>query len=368
LSSNVPAFPKPTPEQLLSEVEANETDSGRGRLKVFLGYASGVGKSFKMLDEGRRRRERGQDIVIGATQPESPPALDELIGQIEVIPLRTVAGIPVIDVERLLQRHPEVCLVDGLAYDNPPISRNRHRWEDVEQLLSAGISVLTTLNLQYVAERQRQLQEILGKSAVFSVPESFLRKADEIVVVDAPAGYCTNRPQRTNPGVLPAEKERILSQLREIALLFAAEVVDEQLEAYLARRGVRQLWGTQERILVCLTPQTNAARMIARARLTRDRFHGELFVVYVGRPNLSSDDQIALERNLHIAREAGAVVKLLDGEDEVNTIMDFARKEGITQIFIGHSITSSWRARFTRTTADRLIRAAEGIDVKLFPN
>jgi two-component system sensor histidine kinase KdpD len=359
---------KPTPEELLSRLQAEEAYARRGRLKVFLGYASGVGKSFRMLDEGRRRRERGQDVVAGALQSDISPDIKVLLQRLEIVPLRESGGVWHMDVDRIIRRHPQVCLVDGLAYDNPPGSKNPHRWQDVEELLNAGISVLGTINLQFVEERQREVERIRGKSVSVSVPEAFLRKADEIVVVDAPAEFCKGHDELTVPSALSPEEQQKLSQLREIALLLAADVVDEQLGAYLERQGVSQSWGTQERMLVCLTANTNATRMIERARLTRERFHGEMFAVYVGEPNLTPDQQRALERNLEIARQAGAEIRLLEGEDEVETIIDFARKEGITQIFIGHSLTDHWRARLTRTTADRLIRAAEGIDVKLFPH
>jgi two-component system, OmpR family, sensor histidine kinase KdpD len=156
--------------------------------------------------------------------------------------------------------------------------------------------------------------------------------------------------------------------LREIALLLAADVVDRQLEAYLEQQGLGESWGTQERILVCITPKGNPGRMLERARLLRDRFHGELFAVYVGEHELSAGDQMALERNLGIARAASAKVQLLDGENPAVTILDYARRQGVTQIFIGHRLTESWRARLIRTTADRLIHGAEGIDVKLFPH
>jgi two-component system sensor histidine kinase KdpD len=364
----MPASIKPTPEQLLSQLQEEEEYACRGRLKVFLGYASGVGKSFRMLDEGRRRRERGEDVVVGATQPETSPELQKLLIQLETVPLGESQGIAFMDLPRIVRRHPQVCLVDGLAYDNPPDSRNPHRWQDVEELLDSGISVLGTINLQFVAERQCQVERIRGKSVSVSVPEAFLRKAYEIVVVDAPAEFCTWREDKTASAAPPIAEQQKLSQLREIALLLAADVVDEQLEAYLKRQGVAQSWGTQERLLVCLTANTNASRMLERARLTRERFHGELFAAYVGESNLTGEQQQALQRNLEIAQRAGADVRLLEGEDEVKTIIDFAHKEGITQIFIGHSLTGDWRARFTRTTADRLIRAAEGIDVKLFPH
>jgi two-component system, OmpR family, sensor histidine kinase KdpD len=356
------AAARPDPERLLQRVLAEEAYERQGRLKVFLGYASGVGKSFRMMDEGRRRHERGQDVVIGALQPEIPSGLAPLVSQFEVMPLLIRGGVPVIDLDRILNRHPGVCLVDGLAYDNPPSSRNAHRWQDVEELLQAGISVLTTINVQYVDERREQVEAIRGKRVNVTVPESFLRRADEIVVVDVPAEDCAERGS-----LLPGQQHK-LSQLREIALLLAADVVDGQLESQRELAGLVTPWGTQERILVCVTPRTNAVRMIERARLIRDRFHGELFVIYVGQPLLNSDDQIALERNLSVARAAGAEIKLLQGKDAVQTIIDFARENDITQIFIGHSLDTDWRSRFRAGTVDRLIAAAEGMDVKLFPH
>jgi two-component system, OmpR family, sensor histidine kinase KdpD len=358
----MPRLARPDPERLLQQVQAEEAYENQGRLKVFLGYASGVGKSFRMLDEGRRRRDRGQDVVVGALQPNVPEGIAPLLAQFEVIPLLVRDGIPYMDVQRILRRHPGVCLVDGLAYDNPPGIGNKYRWQDVEQLLKVGISVLTTINVAYVEERREQVQSIRGKRVDSTVPESFVRRADEIVVVDAPEENC-----RDTEANLPGYQHK-LSQLREIALLLAADVVDFQLEAHRERTGASDLWGTQERILVCLTPRANASRMIERASLIRDRFHGELFVVYVGQPLLNSDDQIALERNLAVARAAGAEIKLLEGSDAAATIIAYAREHRITQIFIGHSLNTDWRSRFKSGTVDRLISAAEGIDVKLFPH
>src|SRR5437868_11566499 len=139
------------PEALLRQVEAAERAAHRGQLKIFLGYASGVGKSFKLFDEGRRRRERGEDVVVAATQPDLPPEVAQVVRALEIIPTQDMAGVPVIDVTAVLARHPQVCLVDGLAYDNPAGSRHRRRCEDVQELLAAGISVLTTSNLPYIA-------------------------------------------------------------------------------------------------------------------------------------------------------------------------------------------------------------------------
>jgi two-component system, OmpR family, sensor histidine kinase KdpD len=365
----MPLNSRPTPEQLLRRVEAEENSARCGRLKIFLGYASGVGKSFRMLDECHRRRERGQDVVAGALQPRTSPQLQALVQQMEVIPPLNKAGdTSAMDVAAIIRRHPDVCLVDGLAYDNPSGSRHAHRWQDVEELLEAGISVITTINLQYVTERSEEVERIRGKRVSVTVPEAFLHKADEIALVDAPAEYCLVHGAGTDIDAGPDDRSRKLSQLREIALLLAADVVDDQLESYRETRGFARSWGTKERILVCITPKANAERMIRRAQLIRDRFHGELFVVYVGQSDLSADDQMALERNLAVARTVAADINLLKGQDAVETIVSFAREHGITQIFIGHSLTGSWRTRFSRTIVDRLIRAAEGMDVKLFPH
>src|SRR5215471_7051734 len=171
----------------MTGTETSSPEPGRGRLKVFLGYASGVGKSFRMFDEGRRRHERGQDVVAGALQPEVPPQLNPLLDALEIVPALNIEGVPVMDVRAILRRHPQVCLVDGLAYDNPPPSRNRHRWQDVEELLAAGITVVGTVNLQYIDDQREAVEKITGKPVKQTIPRAFLNTADEIVIVDAPA-------------------------------------------------------------------------------------------------------------------------------------------------------------------------------------
>ena len=343
------------PEALLRQVEAAERAEHRGQLKIFLGYASGVGKSFKLFDEGRRRHARGEDVVVAATQPDLVPGMVELIRDIQVIPTQEVRGVPVIDVPAVLARHPQVCLVDGLAYDNPPGSRHTRRYEDVEELLDAGICVLTSINLAYIAEQQAFVQSVLGRSRTETVPQAFIDRADEVVVVDAPA--------EAETGI----EEQHLSQLRQRALLLTADVVDRQLEAYLRLHGIQSTWGTQERILVCMTPRANAAKMLASGRRNADRFHGELFAMYVLQDNLTSDDRMALERNVTLARAQQAHVETLEGTDPVKTILEYARGHGITQIFVGHNLRRGWRNRLGGTPLDRLIRDAEGIDVRVFP-
>ncbi len=357
---------KRTPEQLLQQLESEEEHQARGRLKVFLGYASGVGKSFRMLDEGRRRFARGQDVVVGAIQPRLSREVAQTMSSLEVIPLRQIDGIAVMDVGAILGRAPKVCLVDGLAYDNPPGIPREKRWQDVEQLLNAGISVITSVNLQHIAEKRAEVEAITGKHVEQVVPLSFLQTADEIVVVDAPPAACMTVSE--NGSGVRALTQLQLSELREIALLLAADVVDKQLERYLARHGIEQTWGTQERILVCLTPRTDITRIIETGARNRDRFHGELVVTYGNKPDWTPADKQRLQQGLELARQKGAEVVELDAEDPVDAVVRFARRRGITQIYVGHRSRESWLERAFGNELDRLIRSAEGMDVRIFPH
>jgi two-component system sensor histidine kinase KdpD len=339
------------------------------RLKVFLGYASGVGKSFRMLDEGRRRRARGQDVVIGAIQPDMPAELQYLLQTLEIVPLKKVGDGAVMDVEAILRRHPQVCLVDGVAYNNPPGSKNPQRWQDVEELLAAGVVVITSVNLQHIEECRGAVERITGKQVTETIPERFLYNADEIVLVDVPPELLLERagaPSTADPSA--ADAPRRLSALREIALLLAAEVVDRQLEEYLLAHGIELLWGTQERILVCLSRGSNALAMIESGRRNAQRFHGEFFAVYIRDDRLSEKEEAAYKDVLTEAKGMGAQTAALEGYDPVETLMDYARTHRITQIFVGHPSRVHWWDRFLGGPLDRLIRDAEGIDVRVFPH
>lgn len=352
---------RPDPEKLLRRVQAEEEFRKRGRLKIFLGYASGVGKSFRMLDEGRRRRLRGEDVVVGAIQPYKSPGIQEILRKLEVIPLKSVGGVPMIDVQAVLRRRPQVCLVDGLAYDNPPASAHAKRWQDVEDLLAAGISVVGTVNLQYIEELRDRVEKITGKEVSDTIPLAFVKTADEIEVVDTP-------PEMLSEAVEGTEAGRRLTELRELALLQAADVVDHQLEAYLERHGIAQVWSALERILVCVSPRTNAEHMIESGRRNADRFRGELHVVYVAGEEMTPGDQKTLDGHFALARRLNAQTHTLEDEDPIHAILEFARQRGITQIFIGHSTHESLWNRVWGGFVDRLVRQAESMDVRVFPN
>jgi two-component system, OmpR family, sensor histidine kinase KdpD len=346
---------RPDPEALLRQIEQHEQGKRRAKLKVFFGYASGVGKSYQLLDEARRRRERGEDVVVGATQAKYPPDVQRLVSEAEVIPPLETGGANALDLDAILRRHPQVVVIDGLAYENPPWARNRKRWMEIDEILRSGISVITSVNVQYIEELKDEVEAVTGKRARDGIPRRFLDSADDIVVVDSPAeGGQT--------------QELKLSKLREMTLLVAAEVVERQLDAYLRVHGIEQTWGTHERILVCVTPKSNAVTMITSGRRSADRFHGELFVAYVRQPVLSRKDQEVLQRNLSHARAMGAEVAVLEGLDPLEAILAFARRKGITQIFIGHSLHEGGWRRLWSNFVNRLLRSVEGIDVTIFPH
>jgi two-component system sensor histidine kinase KdpD len=325
-------------------------DTSAGRLKVFLGYSSGVGKSFRMLDEGRRRKERGQDVVAAAMQPVIPAEIQPVLNTLEIVPTLDLNGVPVIDVPAVLRRHPQVCLVDGLAYNNPPGSRNAFRWQDVEELLSAGISVIGSINLQYIDDQREAVEKITGKTITQTIPRSFLNRADEIEIVDTP-------PNKASPRI---------SALREKTLLLSADVIDAGLRRYLDAHGIAATWGTHEHFLAYLTPGAHTARMLSSARRDAARFHCDVLAVSVQHPGLSKAEQRALDESIAEARVAGVRVDILTGDDPLMTVLHYARSHGVTQIFVGHDGKRSWRARLFGSPVNRLIREATGIDVRVF--
>jgi two-component system, OmpR family, sensor histidine kinase KdpD len=357
---------RPSPEELLRRVQAAERRERRGRLKVFLGYASRVGKTYRMFDEGRRRKQRGQDVVVGLVQTANAPDIEGMLSCFEIIaPIEERHGgqtYDVIDLPTLFRRHPSVCLIDELAYDNPPGSRNPQRWQDVEDLLDRGIAVITAVNLQHIREQQFDVERLTGKRASYSIPEAFLREADEIEVVDVPPESLRDRSGGAN-----RPDSRVLAELRELALLLAADVVDRQLIDYLEVHGITARWGAQERILVCLTPRSNAAAMLRSGHRNALRFHGALLAAYVEQPGLNPEDCAQLNAHLELARELGAEVHSLKGTDFVQCILDFAGEQRVTQLFLGHT-GQERRWWLSRSPIDRLIEAAENFDVRLFPH
>jgi two-component system sensor histidine kinase KdpD len=362
-------LPRPTPERLLQQVQAEENKRWGAKLKIFLGYAPGVGKSYRMLDEARRRHERDEDVVVGAVQGQHSEEVQCLLQKLEVIPLLQTPEGESVDLDAILRRTPQVCVIDPLAAQNPSGSRNSHRWQDVQELLRNGISILTTVNLLHVEEYREKVQAITGKQTTQTIPKSFLLAADDIVIVDVPPDLCLSRQgeKLTSTGISNSQ-ERQLSELRELALLLTAEVVDAQLESYVHAHGMEPVFGTHERFLVCMTPHSNALAMIESGERNKERFQGELYAVYVCEPGRSKRERVMIRRYFDAAKKVGASTEILESSDPIAAIVEFAREKRITQIFIGHSDRNSWSDRVFGDPVLRLIRAAEGIDVRVFPH
>jgi two-component system sensor histidine kinase KdpD len=360
--------PRKTPEDYLRECRAEEdaaTNRRKARLKIFLGYASGVGKSYRMLDEARRRRERGEDVVVGAIQPRLPAEVEPILSKLEVIPLKNAGAGTAINVDAIIARHPSVCIIDGLAYNNPPGLRNQTRWQDINDLLDVGINVIASINIQYVTELQAQVEEITRKHVDQTVPLAFIQAADEIEIVDAPS---VEPMERSPDEQLQARNyEDRLAKLRELTLVVTADVVDHQLNEYLESHGIKQQFGAHERILVCVTPRANMQEMMETAQLVAKRFHGELIVAYVKQRNLLPTDQTALDARLAIASAAGVPIEVLEGDDPAETILEFARSRSITQLYVGHSQRTGL-ARLRGSPLDKLIWEGHGMDVRVFPH
>jgi two-component system sensor histidine kinase KdpD len=365
----VSELPRPSPERLLKQVQAEESKRWGAKLKIFLGYAPGVGKSYRMLDEARRRHERGEDVVVGAVQGQQSEDVQALLQKLEVIPQLQTPGGPAIDLDAILRRAPQVCVIDPLAAQNSPGSRHAYRWQDVQDLLRNGISVLSSVNLLHVDEYKEKVQAITGKNTTETIPKAFLLAADDIVIVDVPPDLCLWRQGEkvTSTGISNTQ-ERRLSELRELALLLTAEVVDAQLESYVHAHGMEPVFGTHERFLVCLTPHSNAPAMIESGERNKERFQGELYAVYVCEPGRSKRERATIRRYFDAAKKAGASTEVLESNDPISAIVEFARQKRITQIFIGHSAHNTWRDRAFGDPVLRLIRAAEGIDVRVFPH
>jgi two-component system, OmpR family, sensor histidine kinase KdpD len=354
-------FCRPDPEELLRQIQAQEEHEHRGRLKIFLGYAPRVGKSLRMFDEGRRRKKRGQDVVVGMIQRKGADDVAELIKEFEVIPALRIGDVDTLDVEGVLKRAPQVCLVDEMAKDNPRGSRNPHRWQDVDEIRAHGVNVVGAINLQHICEQQDAVERITGRRSANAVPQHFIESADEVVIVDVPAEELSH--SGSSGTLMPAQ----LSELRELALLLAAQVVEQQLQRYMESHGIVQSWGTQERILVCITPRSSAREMLASGARAASRFHAQLLAIYVKQNDLTREAEETVDENLDFARKLGAEVHVIEGADPIEAIIKFAREQRITQVFIGHTQQKAWKI-WARSPVDRLIKDAEGMDVRIFPH
>ena len=349
----------------------------RGTLRIYLGAAPGVGKTFAMLGEGLRRVGRGTDVVVGLVETHGRPRTAEQIGDLEVVPRRNLdyrgTSFEEMDVDAVLARRPAVALVDEYAHSNVPGSRNAKRWQDVEELLDAGIDVISTLNMQHLESVNDVVEQITGVKQRETIPDEIVRRADQIELVDMTPEALRRRLAHGN--VYPAERidaalgnyfrQGNLGALRELALLWVADRVDEALQSYRDRHGIDRPWETRERVLVGLTGSPDGDRLIRRASRMAARARADLMAVHVRtQDGLEADSDAALSRQRALVEELGGGYREFVGEDTGATLVSGARSLNATQIVLGASRRSRWKELTRGSVVNRVIRdSGVGIDV-----
>jgi len=369
---------RPDPDQLLAGIQAEEAAQKRGKLKIFLGYAAGVGKTYAMLEAAHQRKVAGVDVVIGYLETHGRAETEALVAGLEVIP-RLQADyrgirLPEMDVDGVLARRPQLALVDELAHTNAPGSRHPKRYQDIEELLAAGIDVYTTVNIQHLESLNDVVAQITGVVVRETIPDRIFDEVHDIELVDLPPAELIARlhegkvyvPEQAAHAIQKFFRQGNLTALRELALRRAAERVDDQMRAYMQMRAIPGPWSAAERILVCISPSPLSERLVRAGRRLADELNAEWFAIYVETPGQASlsvlqRDQVA--RHLQLAEELGAKTLTLPGASIVTAIIPYARQHNITKIIAGKPLYPRWREWLRGSIVDQLIRQSGPIDV-----
>jgi two-component system sensor histidine kinase KdpD len=364
------------PEDWLERVETQ--DKTKGIFKLFLGYAPGVGKTFSMLSEGIRRRNRGEDVVIGIVETHGRKGIEELLAELEAVPRRQIVYKGTIfdemDVDAIIARHPAVVLVDELAHTNIPGSKRRKRYEDVQQILAAKIDVLSTLNIQHLESLAPTVRSITGVAVRETVPDWVPLMANETVMVDLTPEALQNRMERgdvyskdkTQQALHNFFRRGNLIALRELALRQVAEHVDRSLESYMTAKEIEENWPVRERLAVCISANPSAQYLIARGARMARRLDAELYVVHVdmGTDNQGGNRKL-LDANLRFAEDLGAKVVQLRGKSIADTMAAFAKEKHVTQVIFGRSAVKGVRKLLYLSAIHRFLRDAPAVDVHI---
>lgn len=343
---------RPDPDELLNIIKEEEIKKKHktGHLKIFLGYVAGVGKTYKMLSEAHVLKDKNKDVVVGLAETHGRKETEGLLNDLEIIPRKLIEykGIELeeLDLDAVLDRNPEIVLVDELAHTNVPGVRHLKRYNDVEELLTAGINVYTTLNIQHIESINDIIRQITGVEVKETVPDRIIEIADKIELVDLPIDELIERlhegkvyiPEKAQQAMERFFKKRNLVALRELSLRYATVHVDYDMDRYLKKENILGPWETSNRILVCISPNASSKRLIRIAHRLADRFNAEWFAVYVEQSYsfTKPEETVQLEKNLDLAEELGGKVYHLTGSisDEIES---FARSKNISLILMGHS-------------------------------
>jgi two-component system, OmpR family, sensor histidine kinase KdpD len=350
----------------------------RGTLRIYLGAAPGVGKTYAMLNEGRRRAERGTDVIVGFVETHGRPRTAEQMERLEVVPRRTLeyrgATFEEMDTDAILARAPQVALVDELAHTNVPGSRHAKRWEDVEELLEAGIHVISTVNVQHLESLNDVVERITGIAQRETVPDEVVRRADQIELVDMTPEALRRRmahgniyaPEKVDAALANYFRQGNLAALRELALLWMADQVDEALEAYRERHGIKEPWETRERVVVALTGAPGTEALIRRAARIAQRAHGELLGVHVqNEEGLAGPRTGLLEKHRQLLVEMGGTYHEVAGADAASALVDFARAENATQLVLGATQRSRLQELLHGSVINKVQRLSGPIDLHI---
>jgi two-component system sensor histidine kinase KdpD len=369
---------RPDPDALLARVTAEEARERRTRFKIFFGFAPGVGKTYRMLQVARDLVAEGVDVVVGAVETHGRYDTAGLALGLEVLPRRALPHrgrvLEEFDLDAALARRPKILLLDELPHTNAPGSRHEKRWQDVLELLAAGIEVYTTLNVQHVESLNDVVAQITHVQVRETVPDSVLERADEIELVDVAPEELLERLREgkvyfPEQAALAREhffKRGNLLALRELALRRMAERVDADVLAFREAQGVDRAWPTAERILVCVGPAPDSARIVRAGRRIAAGLRAPWIAAAVeatGRPPLSEEDRERLEAHLRLAESLGAEVVRLSGATVPEAALEFARRRNVTRIVLGKPRHSRWRDRLRGSLVDELIRGSGDIEV-----
>lgn len=348
----------------------------RGSLRIYLGASPGVGKTFAMLNEGRRRHERGTDVVIGVVETHGRVNTAAQIGDLPVMPRRTVehrgAVLSEMDLDAVLARRPEVVLVDEFAHTNAPGGRHEKRWQDVDTILAAGIDVIATLNIQHLESLNDVIARITGVTQRETVPDAVVRRADQIELVDMSPEALRRRMAHGN--IYPADRVDAalsnffrpgnLGALRELALLWVADRVEESLAAYVADQGIADAWETRERVVVGISGAPGGEALIRRAARMAGRVGGDLVGVHVvADDGLARQDDAAIAAQRALVESLGGRTHEILGHDRAAALVDFARGEKATQLVVGATASTRWHELWHGSFVAKVTRLARDVDV-----
>jgi two-component system, OmpR family, sensor histidine kinase KdpD len=364
------------PEDWLEKAESPEKT--KGIFKLFLGYAPGVGKTYNMLSEGIRRHNRGEDVVIGVIETHGRRGIEELAPELEAVPRRTIGykgtTFEEMDVDAIIARQPAVVLVDELAHTNIPGSKNRKRYEDVQQILAAKIDVLSTLNIQHMESLAPTVRSITGITVRETVPDWVPLMANETVMVDLTPEALQQRmergdiysKQKVHQALSNFFRRGNLIALRELALRQVAEHVDRSLESYMSAKQIEENWPVRERLAVCISSNPSAQYLIARGARMARRLDAELYVVHVdtAREGQNNNHKL-LEANIRFAEDLGAKIVRMRGKSVADAMAAFAREKHITQVIFGRTAVKGLRKLLYLSALHRFLRDAHAVDVHI---